>query len=82
MSRAGVHVAFFAERAGLSNTQISPLTCGDATNPYWGQDRDRLLIEAVDALLDLFVQPQAAKAGPTLGTIKTRTYGPVLDAQR
>jgi hypothetical protein len=77
-----VHVAFFAERAGLSNTQISSLTCGDATDPYWGQDRDRLLIEAVDALLDLFAQPQAAKAGPTLGTIKTRMYGPVLDALR
>jgi enoyl-CoA hydratase/carnithine racemase len=26
--------------------------------------------------------PQAAKAGPTLGTIKTRMYAPVLDALR
>jgi alkylhydroperoxidase family enzyme len=48
----GVHVAFFAERAGLSNAQISSLTCGDATDPCWGQDHDRLLIEAVDALHD------------------------------
>ena len=48
----GVHVAFFAERAGLSSVQISSLTCGDATDPCWGQDRDRLLIEAVDALHD------------------------------
>ena len=27
-------------------------------------------------------QPQAAKAGPTLGTIKTRMYASVLDALR
>ena len=27
-------------------------------------------------------RPQAAKAGPTLGTIKTRMYAPVLDALR
>jgi len=46
----GVHVAFFAERAGLSSTQISSLTGGDATDPCWPHDRDRLLIEAVDAL--------------------------------
>ena len=47
----GVHVAFFAERAGLSASQISSLTCGDATDPGWGK-RDSLLIEAVDALHD------------------------------
>ncbi len=48
----GVHVALFAERAGLSSAQISSLTCGDATDPCWPRDRDRLLIEAVDALHD------------------------------
>lgn len=48
----GVHVAFFAERAGLSSAQISSLTRGDATDPCWPHDRDRLLIEAVDALHD------------------------------
>ena len=48
----GVHVAFFAERAGLSGPQISSLTCGDASDACWQHDRDRLLIEAVDALHD------------------------------
>ena len=48
----GVHVAFFAERASLTDAQISSLTCGDATDPCWPHDRDRLLIEAVDALHD------------------------------
>ena len=40
----GVHVAFFAERAGLSSAQISSLTCGDATDPCWPRDRDLLLL--------------------------------------
>ena len=48
----GVHVAFFAERAGLSGPQISSLTCGDASDACWQHDRDRLLIEAVGALHD------------------------------
>ena len=47
-----MHVAFFAERAGLSSAQISSLTRGDATDPCWPHDHDRLLIEAVDALHD------------------------------
>jgi alkylhydroperoxidase family enzyme len=48
----GVHVAFFAERAGLSDAQITSLTCGDATDACWERDRDRLLVEAADALHD------------------------------
>jgi alkylhydroperoxidase family enzyme len=48
----GVHVAFFAERAGLSSDQIRSLTCGDATDTCWQVQRDRLIIEAVDALHD------------------------------
>jgi alkylhydroperoxidase family enzyme len=48
----GVHVAFFAERAGLSGEQIASLTHGAASDPCWTDDRDRLLIEAVDALHD------------------------------
>jgi len=46
----GVHVAFFAERAGLSAEQITSLTHGAATDPCWSGERDRLLIEAADAL--------------------------------
>jgi alkylhydroperoxidase family enzyme len=48
----GVHVAFFAERAGLSAAQITSLTHGAASDPCWEDDRDRLLIEAADALHD------------------------------
>jgi len=43
-------VAFFAERADLSGDQVRSLTHGDATDACWLRDRDRLLIEAVDAL--------------------------------
>ncbi len=48
----GVHVAFFAERAELTPGQIASLTHGDAGDPCWTSDRDRALIEAVDALHD------------------------------
>ena len=48
----GVHVAFFAERAGLSSEQITSLTKGGASDPCWADERDRLLIEAADALHD------------------------------
>jgi alkylhydroperoxidase family enzyme len=48
----GVHVAFFAERAGLSAAQVTSLTHGGAADPCWDEERDRLLIEAADALHD------------------------------
>jgi len=48
----GVHVAFFAERAGLSGEQITSLTHGGASDLCWADERDRLLIEAADALHD------------------------------
>jgi alkylhydroperoxidase family enzyme len=48
----GVHVAFFAERAGLSARQITSLTHGGAGDSCWADERDRLLIEAADALHD------------------------------
>jgi alkylhydroperoxidase family enzyme len=48
----GVHVAFFAERAGLSRQQVTSLTHGQASDPCWSQERDRVLIEAADALHD------------------------------
>lgn len=46
----GVHVAFFAERAGLADAQLVSLTCGSAADECWLEERDRLLIQAVDAL--------------------------------
>lgn len=46
----GVHIAFFAERVGLSAEQVTSLTHGTAGDSCWVQERDRLLIEAVDSL--------------------------------
>jgi alkylhydroperoxidase family enzyme len=48
----GVHVAFFSERTGLSAPQIASLAHGGASDPCWTDERDRLLIEAADALHD------------------------------
>ncbi len=48
----GVHVAFFAGRVGLSERQVTSLTHGSASDPCWADERDRLLIEAADALHD------------------------------
>jgi alkylhydroperoxidase family enzyme len=48
----GVHVAFFAERAGLSVAQVTSLVHGGAGDPCWDDERDQLLIKAADALHD------------------------------
>lgn len=48
----GVHVAFFADRVGLTGAQVTSLTHGVADDPCWTDERDRLLVAAVDALCD------------------------------
>lgn len=48
----GVHVAFFADRVGLSRAQIASLTFGGADDECWTSERDRVLIAAVDSLHD------------------------------
>lgn len=48
----GVHVAFFAERAGFTAEQTTSLAHGGADDPCWTDDRDRSLIAAVDSLHD------------------------------
>lgn len=48
----GVHVAFFADRVGLTSEQVTSLTHGTADDPCWTDDRDRLVIAAADALHD------------------------------
>lgn len=48
----GVHVAFFAEAAGLRADQITSLTHGNSDDPCWTETRDRLLVAAVDSLVD------------------------------
>jgi alkylhydroperoxidase family enzyme len=45
----GVHVAFFAARAGLGAAQLRSLTAGAAADPGWS-DAERALIAACDAL--------------------------------
>ena len=46
----GVHVAFFGERVDLSDAQIRSLTHGEGSDPCWTDERDRVLIAAVDEL--------------------------------
>lgn len=48
----GVHVAFFAERVGLGRDQVTSITHGRPADPCWTDERDRVLIEATDALHD------------------------------
>jgi alkylhydroperoxidase family enzyme len=47
----GVHVAYFAESAGLTDAQVASLTHGQPTDGCWDA-RDRLLLATVDALHD------------------------------
>jgi alkylhydroperoxidase family enzyme len=46
----GLHVAVFAERAGLGPDQIRSLVHGCAADDCWTAQRDRLLIELADQL--------------------------------
>lgn len=46
----GVHVAYFAERAGLDRDQIASLTEGSADDPCWADPGEAALIRAVDRL--------------------------------
>jgi hypothetical protein len=49
----GVHVAFFANRVGLTSEQVTSLTHGVSTDPCWSNPRDRVLIDVADALHDV-----------------------------
>lgn len=48
----GVHMRFFADRAGLTADQIGSLTHGGATDRCWTDPAETALINAVDALHD------------------------------
>ena len=48
----GVHVAFFAERVGLTAAQITSLAHGGATDSCWTEPAERALLALVDALHD------------------------------
>lgn len=46
----GVHVAFFAAKAGFDEAQVGSLARGDAADACWTSARDRLLIRLADEL--------------------------------
>jgi alkylhydroperoxidase family enzyme len=48
----GVHVAFFAERVGLTPAQITSLAHGDASDSCWTDAAERARLSLVDALHD------------------------------
>ena len=83
---------FTVGMSALIQARLTPQTAHQAmtTGRRYG-GHDALAAAIVDQIADEhgvrqaaaeIVQPQAAKAGPTLGTIKTRMYAPVLDALR
>ena len=47
----GVHVAFFAQRAALTQEQVRATVHGDSNDPVW-TDEERVLIRMVDELHD------------------------------
>ena len=59
----GVHVAFFADRAGLDAAQVRSLTHGGPADPCWVEERERLLIRLVDELHDAFRRQRGPVAG-------------------
>jgi alkylhydroperoxidase family enzyme len=48
----GVHVLTFGDRVGLTAEQRRSLVEGGPGDPCWADERERLLLEAVDALHD------------------------------
>jgi alkylhydroperoxidase/carboxymuconolactone decarboxylase family protein YurZ len=48
----GVHIAYFAERVGLTPEQVRSLTVGGPGDPCWTDERDRLTISLVDELYE------------------------------
>jgi alkylhydroperoxidase family enzyme len=59
----GVHVRFYADRVGFTPEQVTSLAHGDADDVCWEGERERLLIEAVDALHDTSDIPDDLWAG-------------------
>jgi alkylhydroperoxidase family enzyme len=48
----GVHVAVYADRAGLTPDQVTSLVSGASTDACWTDERDRVLVDTADALHD------------------------------
>ena len=47
-----MHVAFFAERVGLTGEQVRSLTHGGSGDGCWTDDADAVVVELVDQLHD------------------------------
>lgn len=60
----GVHVAFFAQRAGLDAAQVAATVLGPADAPCWS-DEERALIAAIDDLIDRHTIAPAVWTGLT-----------------
>jgi alkylhydroperoxidase family enzyme len=48
----GVHIARLADKAGLTAEQIASLADGSSADRCWSGERDRVLLDAADALHD------------------------------
>ena len=92
LPEADINLPFTVGMSALIQARLTPQTAHEAmtTGRRYG-GHDALAAAIVDRIADEhgvrqaaveIAQPQAAKAGPTVGTIKTRMYGPVLDALR
>jgi len=46
----GIHVAVFADKAGLTDTQIASLATGQPTDRCWNDPADAAVLQAVDEL--------------------------------
>jgi alkylhydroperoxidase family enzyme len=46
----GIHVAVFAQKAGLAEAEVASLATGSADDPCWIDPADRAVIAAVDTL--------------------------------
>jgi enoyl-CoA hydratase/carnithine racemase len=92
LPEAEINIPFTPGMSALIQARLTPQTAHEAmatARRYGGHDAlaaaivDRAVDEdAVRPTAIEIARAQAGKAGPTLGTIKTRMYGPALDALR
>lgn len=92
LPEAEINIPFSVGMSALIQSRLSPRTAHEAmvtARRYGGHDAlaaglvDRTADEeAVRAAAIEIARPQAAKAGPTVGTIKARMYAGVLEALR
>lgn len=92
LPEADINIPFTPGMSALIQARLHPQTAHEAMTTarrYGGEDA--LAARIVDRTADEhsvrqaaveIARSQVAKAGPTLGTIKTRMYGPALDALR